>query len=144
VSRRDIVIRRATADDSPSVKALARSLATTFSVDDDTFDEVFIRVRENEGAQILVSVDERGVIDGYLLGFVHDAFFANGPVAWIEEMYVIDSARRSAVGRALEEEFDTWARSRDAKLIALATRRAASFYLAIGYEESAVYFRRIL
>jgi hypothetical protein len=33
---------------------------------------------------------------------------------------------------------------RDCGLIALATRRAAPFYRALGFEESAVYFRRIL
>ena len=33
---------------------------------------------------------------------------------------------------------------RDCALVALATRRAAPFYRALGYEESAVYFRKIL
>jgi GNAT superfamily N-acetyltransferase len=84
------------------------------------------------------------VINGYVLGFVHDTFFANGTVAWIEEMFVSDTARRNGIGLALEREIEAWARDRDAKLIALATRKAASFYSAIGYEESAVYYRRIL
>jgi hypothetical protein len=29
-------------------------------------------------------------------------------------------------------------------LVALASRRAADFYRALGYEESAVYFRKVL
>jgi hypothetical protein len=37
-----------------------------------------------------------------------------------------------------------WAAVRDCALVALATRRAAPFYRALGYEESAVYFRKIL
>jgi hypothetical protein len=40
--------------------------------------------------------------------------------------------------------FQQWAAIRDCALIALATRRAAPFYRALGYEESAVYFRKIL
>jgi len=139
-----ISIRRATSDDVLSVKSLASSLATTFSIEGDAFIEIFERVNEDEGARILVSADESGTINGYLLGFMHDAFFANGAVAWIEEMYVSDLARRNGIGFALERDFEAWARDRDAKLVALATRRAASFYLAISYEESAVYFRRIL
>jgi hypothetical protein len=39
---------------------------------------------------------------------------------------------------------EAWAKQREARLIALATRRAASFYKALGYEESASYFRKIL
>ena len=42
------------------------------------------------------------------------------------------------------EEFEQWARSRGSKLVALATRRAAAFYLELGYEESAGYFRKLL
>jgi len=57
---------------------------------------------------------------------------------------VSETARRNGIGLALEREFEAWARDRDAKLIALATRRAVSFYSAVGYEESAVYLRRIL
>jgi NAD(P)-dependent dehydrogenase (short-subunit alcohol dehydrogenase family) len=37
-----------------------------------------------------------------------------------------------------------YAASRGCKLAALATRRAAGFYRALGYEESATYFRKLL
>jgi hypothetical protein len=40
--------------------------------------------------------------------------------------------------------FEQWAAARGCALVALATRRAAPFYRALGYEESAVYFRRLL
>ena len=48
------------------------------------------------------------------------------------------------IGEALMRDFEGWARSRECRLVALATRRAAAFYRAIGYEESATYFRRLL
>jgi len=139
-----VSVRRATVADALSVESLASLLATTFSIDPDAFTVIFERVINDEDTRILASVDERGAINGYLLGFIHDAFFANGPVGWIEEMYVADFSRHGGVGFALERDFEAWARSRGAKLIALATRRAASFYLAIGFEESAVYLRKIL
>jgi hypothetical protein len=40
--------------------------------------------------------------------------------------------------------FERWAAARDCALIALATRRAAPFYRALGFEKSAVYFRKVL
>jgi hypothetical protein len=40
--------------------------------------------------------------------------------------------------------FEEWARSHRAKFAALATRRADQFYQALGYEESASYFRKLL
>ena len=52
--------------------------------------------------------------------------------------------RGRGIGRALMSGFEQWAAVRDCALVALATRRAAPFYRALGYEESAVYFRKIL
>ena len=81
---------------------------------------------------------------GYLLGFVHPAFFANGPVAWVEEVLVRPEYRGRGAGRALMSAFEQHAAGRDCRLVALATRRAAAFYRALGYQESAVYFRKVL
>jgi hypothetical protein len=39
--------------------------------------------------------------------------------------------------------FEQWAAARGCALIALATRRAAPFYRALGYEESATYFCKV-
>jgi len=80
----------------------------------------------------------------YLLGFRHLTFYANGPVAWVEEVFVRGQHRGRGIGRALMSGFERWAAARNCALIALATRRAAPFYRALGYEESAVYFRKVL
>lgn len=42
------------------------------------------------------------------------------------------------------DAFERWAAAKGCTLIALATRRAAPFYRALGYEESAAYFRKVL
>jgi GNAT superfamily N-acetyltransferase len=84
------------------------------------------------------------VISGYLLAFDHDTLFANGPVAWVEEVMVCEDRRRQGIGRKMMEHFERWAKSRGSVLVALATRRAASFYTVQGYKESAIYFRKLL
>ena len=60
-------------------------------------------------------------------------------MAWLEEIIVASSHRRQRVSEALMDSFEEWARSKGAVLSALATRRAASFYEAIEYEQSAAY-----
>ncbi|HTE86145.1 MAG TPA: GNAT family N-acetyltransferase, partial [Dehalococcoidia bacterium] len=89
-------------------------------------------------------VAEAGTAIGYLLGFAHDTFYANGPVAWVEELMVGESWRRQHVGQRLIQEFEAWAANRGCRLVALATRRAEPFYKSLGYEDSATYFRRLL
>jgi hypothetical protein len=42
------------------------------------------------------------------------------------------------------DSFEHWTISRQCRLIALATRRAAPFYKRLGYDESATYFRKRL
>jgi GNAT superfamily N-acetyltransferase len=62
----------------------------------------------------------------------------------VEEVAVCSSLRGKGLGRALMTAFEEWATSRGCKLAALATGRAAGFYRALGYEESATYFRKLL
>jgi GNAT superfamily N-acetyltransferase len=79
---------------------------------------------------------------GYLLGSVHGTFFANGPVAWIEELMVSESVRRLGVAAKLLSYAEDWARDLPTAYVALASRRAGDFYLKMDYEESATYFRK--
>ena len=123
---------------------MAESLATTFVLEIQTFKKTFTLLESDEAVRILVAEGDNGLLDGYLLGFTHHALFANGTIGWIEEMYVNELARRNGVGTDLLRAFEEWAKTGRANLIALATRRAASFYSAIGFEESATYFRKLL
>jgi GNAT superfamily N-acetyltransferase len=65
-------------------------------------------------------------------------------VAWVEEIVVRPRERGQGAGAALMSAFERWAAGQGCALVALATRRAAPFYRAVGYEESAVYFRKVL
>jgi GNAT superfamily N-acetyltransferase len=136
-------VRPASLIDADQVAGLAGELAQSFPFDRAAFDRSYPAVLADDQACLLVAAGGGGCL-GYVLGFAHAAFYANGPVAWVEELLVREEHRRSGVGQELMAAFGQWAAGRDCRLVALATRRAAPFYLAIGYEESAVYLRKML
>jgi GNAT superfamily N-acetyltransferase len=123
---------------------LARDLATSYVVERTAFDRSFASLIAHEEALVLVAETPGGAVVGYLLATSHPAFHANGPVAWVEEVMVAEPARGTGVGRQLMAAAEAWARRRDARYVALATRRAAPFYQALGYEDSATYFKKAL
>lgn len=134
-------IRKARSQDEDEVYGLVRNFAVSFQPDRITFSHSFKRLILEESARVLVAVSQKTIV-GYLLGFTHLTFFANGSVGWIEEIMVDETFRRQGIARALTMDFEQWVTSRGGKLVALATRRASDFYRSIGYEESAIYFRK--
>jgi GNAT superfamily N-acetyltransferase len=158
-------IRRATAADADTVADLAAALAQSFPFSRAAFDQSYPAVLAAADACLLLATDgAQPAIDGgppaagggqpatdggedpvgYLLGFRHPAFFANAPVAWVEEILVRPEYRGRGAGRALMSAFEQHAADQGCALVALATRRAAAFYGALGYQESASYFRKVL
>jgi GNAT superfamily N-acetyltransferase len=137
------IIRPADAADADAVFALARALAITFPIDRPGFDRGFGAIAATPGAHLLVADLDDGVA-GYLLGCVHPTFYANGPVAWVEELAVHEAVRRRGVGARLMAAFEDRACDGGARLVALATTRAGAFYTAIGYTRHAEYFRKHL
>lgn len=137
------LIRRAIPTDSERVFDLAQDFATSFLPEPGAFDVAFKHLIVQDDALLLISEDSEQLV-GYLLGFDHYALFANGRISWVEEVMVQQDRRRQRIGKDLMEQFEQWAKSRGSKLVALATRRAAAFYHALGYEESATYFRKLL
>jgi GNAT superfamily N-acetyltransferase len=143
-TRPQLTVRAATPEAEVAVHDLvATNMATTFNVQRDIFRTSFHALINADHAFVLVA-DVGGQVGGYLLGFSHLAFFANGPIAWVEEIAVHQDLRRQGIGGQLMKEFENHASAADARLIALATRRASGFYEAIGYEPSATYFRKII
>jgi GNAT superfamily N-acetyltransferase len=136
-------VRGAEASDAEAVADLAAGLARSFPFSRARFGLSYPALLADDDACLLLAVDGE-VRLGYLLGFRHLTFYANGPVGWVEEVFVRGQDRARGVGRALMSAFERWAAVRDCALVALATRRAAPFYRALGYEESAVYFRKIV
>jgi GNAT superfamily N-acetyltransferase len=142
-AQHQLVVRAAKSEDEAAVFDLAADMATTFDVRPDNFQTSFHALIKADHAFVLVA-DVDGQVGGYLLGFRHLAFFANGPIAWVEEIAVRRDLRRQGLGEELMKGFEDKARAAGARLIALATRRASSFYEAIGYEPSATYFRKLI
>lgn len=138
-----VEIRPAEAADSAAIFALLKGFATSFTPERAAFEHSLGEVLREDAAWLGVAVQDGAVI-GYCLGFDHTTFFANGRIAWVEEITVQADLRGQGIGRALMDAFEAWARARGNRLIALATRRAAPFYAALGYEESATYFRKLL
>lgn len=138
-----MIIRRAEPQDGPALFTLAHAFAISFAVEQVAFERSFAELLTHPEAFLAVA-EVNGEVVGYVLGFEHLTFFANGRVAWVEEITVTEEFRRQGVGRRLMEAFEAWAQERKAKIIALATRRAADFYAALGYEELAAYFRKWL
>jgi GNAT superfamily N-acetyltransferase len=136
-------VRQGVADDAEAVCTLAGQLAQSFPFSRARFHDTYAELLSTDSACLLVAADADHVI-GYLLGFSHHTFYANGPVAWAEEVFVRPRFRARGVGRALMRAFEDWAVHRNCALVALATRRASPFYVALGYEESASYLRKVL
>ena len=138
-----LTLRKGRIEDLENLFPLVDGFATSFKVERSAFEESLRHLLSDDAAH-LTGAESDGELIGYCLGADHCAFYANGRVAWVEEITVKEEVRRMGVGRELIEEFEAWCITRGSKLVALATRRAGPFYEAIGYEESAVYYRKVL
>lgn len=139
-----VLVRPARLGDRDDVWPLARELATSFEPQRPAFEASFRHLLTTPRTMLLVAETAQWGITGYLLGSAHLTLFANGPVAWVEELMVDARSRRSGVGAALMRHAEDWARDCGAAYLALATRRAGAFYSALGYEDSAVFYRKLL
>jgi GNAT superfamily N-acetyltransferase len=130
-------------EDKESVFALAKDFATSFPVEHAGFSTAFSEVLSSPGMHLAVALSGNSIV-GYVLGIAHPTFYASGHVAWVEEIMVREDLRKKGVGRLLMGSFESWAKAKDCRLIALATRRAAEFYKSLNYAESAIYFRKVM
>jgi GNAT superfamily N-acetyltransferase len=138
-----IRIREAQLNDVDSLLPLVQEFVTSFEIEERPYRQSFKRLIDSREAIVLVSEHEGNLI-GYCLGFCHDTFYANGKVAWLEEIVVLSAHRREGIGQSMMASFEQWAKAQGCTLSALSTRRASLFYLALGYEESATYYRKLL
>lgn len=135
-------VRAATPADAADVWPLARGFATSFTPQRGAFEATVEALLSDDRALLLIAEGDARVV-GYLLAFTHPTFFANAPVTWVEEVMVSPDRRRSGVGTALMSAVTTWSVERGCAYTALATRRAKPFYEALGYEDSATFYRHV-
>ena len=136
-------IRAATIEDAEQLWPLVRDFAASFAPELEAFEALLPSVLGRDDTLLIVA-EVRGKVVGYLLASARLAFLANGPVAWVEEVAVASEYRRSGIGRRLMATAETWAHEQGAAYVSLASRQAAAFYLALGYEDAAVFFKRRL
>jgi GNAT superfamily N-acetyltransferase len=137
------MIRRANHADADAVLALTKEFVISFAVDEEAFRASLSAFLADNNAYLAVAEVEAKVV-GYILALSHHTLYANGRVAWVEELMVDAEHRRHGIGKSLMETAEQWAALQGCKLIALATRRAAAFYEAIDYEASATYYRKLI
>jgi len=139
-----VIIRFGSEADAAQVWPLVQAFATSFVPEREPFESAWGDLVYDWQSLVAVAEDEGRVL-GYLAAHVRSTLYANGALAWIEELMVAQDARRGGVGGELVRFAEEWASSwHGAAYIAVSTRRAAEFYTALGYEESAVFFRKML
>ena len=134
-------IRLATAADADAIWPLVSAFATSFTPDCAAFADILPALLDRDDVLVVVAESEGDVV-GYLLAALHPTFFANGPVVGVEEVMVEPTQRRTGVGAALMAAAESWADARGAGYVSLASRRAGDFYLALGYEDSATFYKK--
>jgi GNAT superfamily N-acetyltransferase len=135
-------LRPARLADNDELFRMAGLLATSAVPQRESFERVLAAILDDSEQRIVVAEAATGLA-GYLHGLVHPVFHVNGYIGWVEELFVDPDHRGTGLGRALMEDFESWARrSVDARYIAVATRRADAFYRSIGYVPSATYFKK--
>ena len=136
-------IRPAVAADADALWPLVRAFAVSFTPERAAFERTLPELLTRTDT-LLVVAEADGAVVGYLLASVHPTFLANAPVAWVEEVMVDAESRRAGAGSALMAAAERWAAEVGAAYISLASRRAGEFYVTLGYDDSAVFFRKHL
>lgn len=136
------VIRTATPDDADALFRMAGQLATSAIVERGAFETSLSAILADPNHVLLVAESDAGVV-GYVHALVHPAFHANGNVTWVEELHVDSDLRGHGLGHRLMAAMEEWAEA-TARVTyhSVATRRAAGFYLGVGYRESATWFKK--
>jgi ribosomal protein S18 acetylase RimI-like enzyme len=114
--------------------------ATSYRPVRPAFDSNFPRLLVNEGTDLLVA-EQRGLVVGHVLASDSLTLFANGVVTELLEIYVEEERRGRGIGRELVQQAVARARDRGAVEVTVPTRRASSFYLALGFELTAEFFK---
>jgi N-acetylglutamate synthase-like GNAT family acetyltransferase len=134
-------IRPARLSDADQLFPLVEQFATSYRPERAAFDRNFPLLVAAEHADCLVA-ERDGQIIGYAVAFRLVTLYANGIVVELQELMVAPEHRSSGVGRRLVEAICARARSAGAMEVTVPTRRAGAYYLRLGFEETATYFKR--
>ena len=136
-------IRKARAEDLSGVVVLAREFQSETELDECFFYLAWGEKLKDPNSYIGIAESDNSIF-GYISGYLHLAFYANGSTFWVDEIFVNETMRRKGVGKSLMNSIVPWLRERECKLIALATNGAKEFYSELGFQDSAKYFKKPL
>ena len=140
---RPLEIRPARLSDADRLFPLVEQFATSYRPERAAFQRNFPLLVTAEHADCLVAeVGDR--IVGYAVAFRLVTLYANGIVTELQELMVAPDQRRLGVGRRLVEAVCAGAQAVGAVEVTVPTRRAGVFYVKLGFEETAAYFKRRL
>jgi N-acetylglutamate synthase-like GNAT family acetyltransferase len=137
------MIRSAEAADADEVFALLQQLSVSFAPDARAFSRNFPYLVEDGATVILVAVGERGVA-GYALASLSTLLYTNGPSAQLHELVVDETERSIGLGTQLLEAVEVECRTRGAKQLTVACRRASAFYSDRGFAVTADFLKKPL
>jgi len=130
-------------DDAIGVIVLAREFPSPTKLDEKAFYLAWDKKLTDPNSYIGVAEAENSIV-GYVSGYLHLAFYANGSTFWVDEIFVREDMRKNSVGRGLMESLDPWIADRNCKLIALATNNAKEFYSKLDFQDSARYLKKYI
>lgn len=134
-------IRGAEANDRAALFTLVRAFPSPTPTDHAAFAAAFGEKIKDAASFIGVAEHEDGLV-GYISGYRHVTFYAGGPTAWIDELFVDTLHRQQGIGRGLVAAFEDWAFGHGCRLVGLATAGAAAFYQRLGYQSRAGYYKK--
>lgn len=136
-------VRPATAADGAEVWPLIEHTPGDCPPRREAFDPDFAAMVNNPSRGVFVA-EAWGVIAGYLVVHRHATIRPDAPVAWVEQLIVIESLRRRGIARLLVEAAEEWARDKGCAHVAITTRGAEDFCEALGYAATAAFHEKIL
>ncbi|GII99792.1 N-acetylglutamate synthase-like GNAT family acetyltransferase [Sediminihabitans luteus] len=136
-----LVVTAARVDDAAALWPLVQQLAATATPDRGAFERTLRDLVDAPTSLVAVARTAAGDVRGYLLAHRQPTFFAGAPVVWVQEVVVDEGSRRGGVGRRLMAHAEAWAAEQRAAYVSLASRRAGDFYAALGYADSATFYK---
>ena len=143
-------VRSATAEDFRTVCGLLGDLGrpAVTSAGRDACQQVFLADLDDDGADHLIAVDDRGSAVGFLSLHYRRRLNHATEEAWIPDLIVAERVRGTGVGRELLAEAERRARARGCHRLALesgyARTRAHGVYVAAGMTDGGKFFTKEL
>ncbi|MFD7875848.1 GNAT family N-acetyltransferase [Streptomyces sp. NPDC059766] len=137
-------VRDATPADANDIYRLLSAFVTSHRPDRAVFDgATFPRIIEDASAgraEFLVA-EQNSCVVGYLLAVRMPTLFAGGTILELLELTVAEPMRGRGTGSALIRAAQAKAREARDVEVTVPTRRAAGFYRALGFQETAVHLK---